>query len=156
MIAENLSGNNIAEATGVVTCYQGRPTGPARGFMFSVAEMQATRAVPLLGRSYGEPGRYTCILVWGQKTINVGVFDTAEECNSAWLRAQARRKIKARKPSEKGYTLASNGQGFKVNLYFDKKSKYIGTFATEAEARAKYLKAFKAESRRLLALAGEV
>lgn len=134
--------------------YMGRETGPPRGFIFSMDEMAEAEEEPLLGDSHGRAGRYTGVLKWKGRTTNLGIFTSTKECNAAWSRALARRKIRARKPAQKGYTSPIDRSGFKVNLYVNKKPTYIGTYATKEEARQKYLLAFHAQTKELLAAIG--
>lgn len=133
----------------------GQKTGPARGVMFSAAEIEAIAETPLLGDSHGSVGRYTGVLKWKGKTTNLGIFETAEACNEAYIRAKTRRELRARKPAAKGYTAADGGKGFKVSIYINKKVIYIGTYPTEKLARAAHVSAFNAHIDQLMSEIGE-
>ena len=129
-----------------MTYYMYKPTGKPTGLPFT---MPVEHEVLRKG-CYLKGGRFHSVLKHKGNIVNLGVFETASECNSVWDRSKARRKIKDRVPSAKGYTKATIGTTQKVNMFIGGVQVYIGTFASEKEARAVYLVEFHAETKRML------
>lgn len=134
----------------MITTYMGREVGASIGLLFTVAEVRAMGHEELRKDCYQKEGHFFSVLKWKGNRINVGVFDTENECNDAWDRAKERRKIKDRVPSRLGFTLATVGTMQRVNLWCNGVNKYIGTFKTKKLAREAYLLAFHAETERQL------
>lgn len=128
------------------TNWMGRPLGLPAVSPITIAKA----AVKLNKGCYEKGGRFHSVLKWKGNNINLGAFETAEECNNVWDRSKERRKIKARIPAAQGYTPATCGDTYKVNLMVGGVYKYIGTYKTKSLARATYLKAHAEETQRLL------
>jgi len=72
----------------------------------------------------------------------LGTFDTIEECNAAWDAEKARRHaLKGiRKPAAQGYTTRLKGGRvtYVATVCYKGKTKFVGTFYNEADARARH------------------
>jgi len=74
--------------------------------------------------------------------VYLGTFDTMEECNAAWDAEKARRHaLKGiRKPAAQGYTTRLKGGRvtYVATVCYKGKTKFVGTFYNEADARARH------------------